>query len=173
MITLIDFSDPAEIAHWTPVDDVVMGGRSHSRLAFDPTGHALFSGCVSFENNGGFASVRRAPDTLGRDRVLAYLLEVCGDGKAYKLNLRTDDRFDGINYQHRFVPPAGRWTICRVACADFLPTWRGRVMADAPALDAARVRQAGLLIADRQEGPFALAIRAIGIETANLQPHAD
>lgn len=172
MITLIDFSDPAEIAHWTPVDDVVMGGKSRSRLAFDPTGHALFSGCVSFENNGGFASVRCAPDTLGRDRVLAYLLEVCGDGKAYKLNLRTDDGFDGVNYQCRFHPPAERWTVCRLACVDFLPTWRGRVTADAPALDPARVRQAGLLIADRQAGPFALAIRAIGIETAAPPPSA-
>ena len=31
---------------------------------------------------------------------------------------------------------------------------------DAPPLDPARVRQVGLLIADRQAGPFALAIRS-------------
>lgn len=167
MITLTDLSDPMEIARWTPVDDVAMGGRSRSRLAFDPTGHAVFSGHVSFENNGGFASVRRAPDTLGKAHVIAYLLEVYGDGKAYKFNLRTDARFDGMNYQCRFTPPAGAWTTCRLSCADFLPSWRGRVVAGAPPLDPACVRQAGLMIADGQHGPFALAIRAIGIETSD------
>jgi monofunctional biosynthetic peptidoglycan transglycosylase len=37
-------------------------------------------------------------------------------------------------------------------------------VADAPALDPAAVRQVGLLIADRQAGPFELAVRWIGME---------
>jgi len=34
----------------------------------------------------------------------------------------------------------------------------------APPLDPARVRQIGLMIADRQAGPFALAVRSIRAE---------
>jgi hypothetical protein len=56
--------------------------------------------------------------------VTAYLLDVRDDGKRYKLNLRTDHGFDGINYQVRFDLPARAWTTYRLASADFLPTVR-------------------------------------------------
>ena len=161
---LFYFSAPGSVASWNPINDGVMGGVSQSQLRFDPAGHAVFCGHVSFENNGGFASVRCQSCDLGRKDVIAYVLEVRGDGKRYKLNLRTDNSFDGVNYQAYFDPPAGSWTSCRLASADFLPSWRGRVVADAPPLDTARVQQVGLMIADRQEGPFALDVRAIAVE---------
>lgn len=163
---LFDFSDPESVVPWAPINDGVMGGMSSSRLRHDPAGHAGFSGQVSLANNGGFASVRCRPCALGRDDVAAYLLDVRGDGRRYKLNLRTDDGFDGLNYQARFDPPAGIWIICRFAAADFLPTWRGRPVPEAPPLDTGRVRQIGLMIADRQEGAFALALRSITVATA-------
>ena len=151
---------------WNPINDGVMGGVSHSQLRHDPAGHAIFTGQVSFDNNGGIASVRCQPGDFGRNEVIAYLLEIRGDGKRYKLNLRTDNSFDGVNYQARLEAPAATWTTCRLASADFLPSWRGRPVPDAPPLDTARLRQIGLMIADRQEGPFALAVRSIAVETA-------
>jgi NADH dehydrogenase [ubiquinone] 1 alpha subcomplex assembly factor 1 len=163
---LFDFSNPQSVMLWNPINDGVMGGVSQSQLRYDPAGHAVFTGQVSFENNGGFASVRCQPSDLGRKDVTGYLLEVYGDGKRYKLNLRTDNSFDGVNYQVQFDPPAGIWTTCRLASADFLPSWRGRPVPNAPPLDSVRVRQIGLMIADRQEGPFALAIRSIAAATA-------
>jgi hypothetical protein len=166
---LFDFADPAAAALWSPINDGVMGGVSSSLLRPDTAGHAVFAGHVSFENNGGFASVRCRPCDLGRECVVAYLLEVRGDGKRYKLNLRTDNGFDGINYQLRFDPPAGAWTRCRLASADFLPTWRGKPVPDAPPLDTGCLRQVGLMIADRQEGSFALAIRSIAVEIAGAE----
>lgn len=165
-MALIDFSDPKELACWSSITDAVMGGRSRSRMHFDPAGHAVFSGIVSFEYDGGFASVRRQPGDLGTARASAYVLEVCGNGKRYKLSMRTDDSFDGLNYQCGFHPPVGIWMACRLACGQFLPTWRGRILHDQPALDPTHVRQVGLLIADRQEGGFSLAIRTIGFELA-------
>lgn len=161
---LFDFSDPRPVTLWNPINDGVMGGVSHSQLRYDPAGHAVFDGHVSFENNGGFASVRCQSGDLGRKEVIAYLVEVRGDGKRYKLNLRTDNGFDGVNYQAGFSPPAGIWTTCRLAGADFLPTWRGLPVPDASPLDTARVRQIGLMIADRQAGPFRLAMRSIAAE---------
>jgi NADH dehydrogenase [ubiquinone] 1 alpha subcomplex assembly factor 1 len=163
-VTLIDFSNPLELTHWSAVNDGVMGGRSCSQMVFDPAGHGVFSGTVSFDNNGGFASVRRAPEQLGRSPLKAYVLEVLGDGKTYKFNLRVDTLFDGVNYQCRFQPPAGEWARLHLQCTDFLPTWRGRTVPDAAALDPARVQQLGFLIADRQEGSFSLAIRSISVE---------
>jgi hypothetical protein len=149
---------------WSAVDDRVMGGISSSRLRHDPAGHAVFEGVVSLEQNGGFASVRTRPMALGAPGAAAYVLEVAGDGKRYKLALRTDDRFDGIAYQASFTPRAGGWSDVRLPVADFEPTFRGRRVPDAPTLDPAAVRQTGLLIADRQAGPFELAIRSIRVE---------
>ena len=52
---LVDFANLKEIEHWSPINDAVMGGISESRLRFDPAGHVVFLGNVSFANNGGFS----------------------------------------------------------------------------------------------------------------------
>jgi hypothetical protein len=172
---LFDFTRPDAIAAWQSINDGVMGGVSEGQLHFDPAGYAVFKGNVSFENNGGFASVRCLPREFGIAGAASLALEACGDGKHYKFNLCTDDSFDGVNYQARFQPPAGTWATCRLSAADFSATWRGRPVHDAPPLDFARLRQVGLMIADRQEGTFRLAIRAISAEVvgANDDRQAD
>jgi hypothetical protein len=47
--------------------------------------------------------------------------------------------------------------------AAFRPSFRGREVQGAPALDPARIRQVGLVIAARQAGPFAVELRRIGL----------
>jgi len=161
---LFRFDSAASVTGWSAIDDRVMGGISRSRLRFDPAGHAVFEGVVSLERNGGFASVRSPAQDLGMGGGLVYRLEVRGDGKRYKLNLRTDATFDGVNYQAAFQPPADIWTQVHLPVADFIPTLRGRIVHDAPPLDPARVKQTGLMIADRQAGVFSLAVRALEVE---------
>ena len=56
--TLFLFDHPESVAAWSAIDDRVMGGVSRSALRFDAAGHAVFSGQVSPDNNGGFASAR-------------------------------------------------------------------------------------------------------------------
>jgi hypothetical protein len=158
------FAAPDSVVRWSAIDDGVMGGLSQSRLRYDPAGYAVFEGHVSLERNGGFASVRCAPQAgLGVAGAVAYVLEARGDGHRYKLNLRTDDNFDGLQYQAAVVVPAEVWTRVRLALDEFRPTFRGRVVPGAPALDPARVRQLGFMIADRQAGPFALCVRGIEV----------
>jgi hypothetical protein len=161
---LFSFEAAATVADWSAIDDRVMGGVSRSRLRHDPAGHAVFEGIVSLENDGGFASIRSHPQDLGVPGAGNYLLEVCGDGRRYKLNLRTDDSFDGVNYQAAFEAPPGEWTRVLLPVSGFHPTFRGRTVPDAPPLDPARVRQIGLMVADRQAGSFALAVRLIRVE---------
>ena len=159
--TLIDFSNPDAALPWKAIDDRVMGGASLSHLRHDPAGHAVFDGEVSFANGGGFASVRNAQFAIEPSNADGLLLEVRGDGKRYKLNLRMDDGFDGINYQTSFQPPAEDWSVVTLPLAAFEPTFRGRALVDAPPLDASKVRQIGLMIGDRQQGVFALAVRRV------------
>lgn len=161
---LFDFSLPDAAAQWSAIDDRVMGGVSRSRLQQDPAGHAVFEGVVSLEQNGGFASVRSRPGALAAPGAAAYVLEVAGDGKRYKLSLRMDDAFDSVTHQADFAPEAGRWTTVRLEMTRFRATFRGRPVRDAPPLDPGQVRQLGLLIADKQAGPFELAVRSIRAE---------
>jgi NADH dehydrogenase [ubiquinone] 1 alpha subcomplex assembly factor 1 len=163
-LDLFRFDAAASVAAWSAIDDAVMGGRSSSRLRYDPTGHAVFEGELSLQNGGGFASVRSSPLPLGVPLAQACLIEVLGDGKRYKLNLRTDDAFDGVNYQAVLDPPASTWTLLRTPLASFVPCFRGRRVVDAPPLDPAKLCQVGLMIADRQSGRFALALRSISVE---------
>lgn len=138
-----------------------MGGRSCSQFRYHPDGYAVFDGVVSLANNGGFASVRTATRALAKPDVQGYLLQVNGDGKNYKLNLRQDTAFDGINYQAEFATVPGEWIEIDLPSAAFLPRYRGRQVLSAPVLETDRVCQIGLMIAAQQAGPFSLAIRHI------------
>jgi uncharacterized surface protein with fasciclin (FAS1) repeats len=60
-VTLMDFADDSQ--RWRIVNDDVMGGISDSRFRIDG-GKAVFTGRLSLENNGGFASVRSPPEQL-------------------------------------------------------------------------------------------------------------
>jgi hypothetical protein len=162
--TLLDFDDEADAALWRPVDDAVMGGISSSTFERAEPGVARFRGNVSLENFGGFASVRTPPRDWGTAGAMAFLLRVRGDGKTYKFTVRTSDGFDGIQYQARFVAPAGAWTDVRLPVETFVPTFRGRRVPFVPSLDPAKVRALGLMISDKQAGPFALLVDRIAIE---------
>lgn len=162
--TLLDFDDPADAASWLAVGDVVMGGVSVSRFEQAGPGVARFGGNVSLENSGGFASVRTPPRDWDAAGARAFLLRVRGDGRTYKFTLRTGDGLDGIQYQARFAAPADAWTDVVLPVSDFVATFRGRRVPFAPSLDAARVRALGLMISDRQAGPFQLLVDRIAIE---------
>lgn len=160
---LYRFDTPAAVVPWQAIDDRVMGGVSASHMRHDPAGHGVFAGEVSLENNGGFASVRalaEVPETAVGAH--ACLLEVRGDGRRYKFNLRTDGGFDGITHQASFQPPAGEWAVVRLPLEGFVATWRGRPASAEPPT-AVQIKQIGLLIADRQAGPFRLDVRVIAL----------
>ncbi len=159
---LFDFSDPAAVAEWDAIDDRVMGGISSSRLKLDPAGHAIFEGNVSLERNGGFASIRSRPANRGTPGAQTCFIEARATGKRFKLNLLTDDAFDSTNYQASFTPESA-WQALHIPLANFRATFRGREVPGAPSLDPARIRHVGLMIAERQAGPFALEVRRIGL----------
>jgi len=146
---------------WQAIGDAVMGGVSRGEARVTSAGALLFTGEVSLENNGGFASIRSLPLPHALAGAAALRLEVKGDGKRYKLNLRTDAGFDGVQYQAAFDAPAGGWQTVTLPLAAFRPTFRGRPQPQAAPLDPARVVTLGLMIADRQAGPFALEVRSI------------
>ena len=161
---IVDFAAETEI--WPSINDAVMGGVSASTMVVED-GHASFRGAVSFDNNGGFASVRSRPQVRDLSAFEGLILRVRGDGKSYGFRIRISASFDGVSYQAILAPPAGEWTDAVIPFSDFVPVWRGRTVSDHPPLDPARVTTLGFIVS-RQEGRFQLDVANIrGYRTTN------
>jgi NADH dehydrogenase [ubiquinone] 1 alpha subcomplex assembly factor 1 len=164
MRILMNFDNSPQEPRWIAVNDGVMGGRSSGGPKV-VDGKLEFSGELSLANNGGFSSVR----SVGRDFDLggasAVVLRVRGDGRRYQLRLATDTQYRGItvSYGAGFDTTADEWIEVRVTLASLKPTVRGSSLSGPP-LDPSRVREIGLLIADKREGAFALAVDWIAVE---------
>lgn len=146
---------------WYEVNDGVMGGLSQSLAEYTDEGDLRFSGIVSFENNGGFASIRNSAGFLQLERSDGIKLRVKGDGKTYQFRVRTSRKFDGVSYKHAFKTMKGEWNELNLKWSDFSATFRGRKVPNAPKLVPGAIEQIGFLIADKQEGAFALMVRGI------------
>lgn len=157
---LIDFREGAS-AEWLVVNDGVMGGLSSSRIRPTDEGTGLFTGELSLENNGGFASVRCLADPRDLSEYDGLELRVRGDGRTYQLRLRTSGGFDGVAYRAFFETVEGEWTSTRLPFTDFVPTFRGRTLTDVPALDPSRIEQIAFMLADKRAGRFELEIEYV------------
>ena len=157
---LFDFSQSHTAALFHPIGDQVMGGVSTGGLEGDVRS-AVFSGSISFENQGGFASVRSKAGSWDLSLYEGIELDVRGDGLVYKLSLTTDPRYDSVVYRAPFTPSPGRWSTVRIPFGEFSPSFRGNMVPEAPPLDPSKINTFGFLISDRQEGPFRLEIKSI------------
>ncbi len=155
---LFDFQTPTNSPEWQVVNDDVMGGVSTSQFQLLTNSGAVFSGVVSLENNGGFASVRSSPVQEKLNGSDAFVFRVRGDGRRYKSTVRTETGFNAPNYQAEFTTKRGEWEEHRLSFKDFVPTFRGRVLTDLPPLNPAKVASVGFLISDQQEGAFKLEV---------------
>ena len=164
MRPIISFDDSPNQPRWIAVNDGVMGGRSLGGPAV-ADGVLQFRGELSLANNGGFSSIRTVGQGFDLSGARAVVLRVRGDGRPYQLRLATDARFRGaaVSYGGEFATKAGQWIEVRVPLDALVPTVRGYRL-DGPPFDPARVREIGLLIADKREGPFALDVDWIGLE---------
>jgi monofunctional biosynthetic peptidoglycan transglycosylase len=91
------------------------------------------------------------------------VLRVKGDGRTYQLRLATDATFRGItvSWGAGFATVEGQWTEVRIPLATLRPTVRGQPL-QGPPMDPSRIRELGLLIGDKREGPFALEVTGSG-----------
>jgi hypothetical protein len=159
--SLFDFTSATHSPAWQIVNDDVMGGVSVSRFEHATNGPAIFSGEVSLEHNGGFASVRSSPVQQQLTGLDAFVVRVRGDGRRYKFAVRIGTGFDSPLYQCAFPTKRGEWQEHHLAFKDFVPTFRGRELTGMPPLDPARIKYVGFLMADKQGGAFRLEIAFI------------
>jgi uncharacterized protein YbjT (DUF2867 family) len=139
---IFDFTNPSQDLKdsWGAVDDVVMGGVSESGIRLVEN-TAVFAGNVSTANSGGFASVRTRnfdpPFNLAGYEGVE--LRVRGDGKRYKLILRTDPKWDGTAYSYSFDTVINNWMSVRIPFADLIAVFRAKTLKDAAPLESSQI----------------------------------
>ncbi|KAF3333329.1 Complex I intermediate-associated protein 30 (CIA30) [Carex littledalei] len=164
---------------WGALDDVVMGGVSESSFQIDPTGSetggptGLFKGAVSTSNNGGFTSIRTKNLSIPED-LSAYdgiELRVKGDGRRYKLILRTSSEWDTVGYTASFDTVKDQWQTVKIPFSSLRAIFRARTKLDAPEFDPSQITALQIMFSKFEydgklnptfvEGPFELPFSSI------------
>jgi len=151
----MDFSNPNTLRDSWIVNDGVMGGVSQSSLRQDEDG-MFFEGLVSLENNGGFASMRSSVRFPQGTQLIELIAK--GDGKRYKLVLRTE-LAPRVTYVADFIA-LPTWQTYRFNLSQFKSTFRGRDV-NAPTLSFSDVIDFGILISNNQAGSFAIQLKTL------------
>ncbi|XP_024923364.3 protein HIGH CHLOROPHYLL FLUORESCENCE PHENOTYPE 173, chloroplastic isoform X2 [Ziziphus jujuba] len=164
---------------WGALDDVVMGGVSESTFQIDPKGGenggptGLFKGVVSTANNGGFTSIRTknlpVPEDLSAYDGLELRLK--GDGRRYKLIVRTSQEWDTVGYTASFDTVRDQWQSVRLPFSSLRPVFRARTVTDSQPFDPSNIISLQLMYSKFEydgklnptflEGEFQLPISSI------------
>ncbi|PAW66512.1 MAG: hypothetical protein B9S38_13570 [Verrucomicrobiia bacterium Tous-C4TDCM] len=166
--TIASFRAEDSMQSWTSVNDDVMGGVSKGGIKRSKEGTMVFSGSLSLENNGGFASVRMKPAELGLSGMSALVVKARGDGRTYWVDLRLKDQMSASSYRAYLPTAAGKWTETTLSFADFKLQTFG-IELPGKTVDPTQVASVGFTIADKKQGPFELeveAVKATGVEGA-------
>ena len=167
---IFDFDTRDSSGEWTSVNDDVMGGVSKGGFRVTDEGVLEFTGVVSMENNGGFASIRSQPGKHDLSECEGLLIRVRGDGQQYACNSRTDFAIMAGSYQQRFETKKNEWQEITLPFHDFVATSFGQVMRDAPKLDIEKIRSFGFTISDEQAGAFKLEVDWIRAVKKSSEP---
>ena len=149
-----------------------MGGVSQSKIRL-ANNQAIFSGIVSTDNNGGFASVRTRnfSTPLDLSGFEGIELKVKGDGKRYKFITRCEGKWDGIGYCYSFDTIYNFPTTIRIRFQDLIPVFRAKTVTNAARIDASKIYSLQLMLSKFEydgglnpkfeAGSFSLAIESI------------
>ncbi|QCK16787.1 CIA30 family protein [Mangrovivirga cuniculi] len=161
-IEVFDFNKNSDISGWKIVNDNVMGGVSNSQFYLNDSGHGVFIGQVSLENNGGFCSVRHSFDLNEINESSSIIIKVKGDGKRYQLRVKESSR-NPESYIHYFNT-SKKWEVIEISLDQLIPWYRGNKL-DRPNFNGDQIQEIGFLIGNKKEEDFKLMIDNITIKS--------
>jgi len=161
---LFDFASREAAKDWQTVNDDVMGGVSRSRFEITENKTLLFTGTLSLENNGGFASVRSRAKPLGLQPGDLLLVRVRGDGRNYSLNLYSAQRTLAFSYRANLPTRKAEWLEVELPLTAFRATSFGWTIPNAAVVKPEEITAVGVMISDKQAGPFHLEIAEIRVK---------
>ena len=158
---LFDFAEPAAMRGWQIEDDGVMGGVPKGTFTHAPAGHAVFSGKVSLENNGGFSSVQSYFDPIDVSSYRTAVIRVKGDGKNYRFIVESEK--DARHYYVANFETTGEWQDIEIPLRTMYPVRRGDRL-DLPDYPGKTMAQVRFMIANGRAESFQLEIGSIALK---------
>ena len=156
------FESPNPQNDWAIVNDSVMGGVSNSRVQETSDGHILFSGNLSLENNGGFASMRSRNTSLRLGPNSTLKLRIRGDGRTYNLDLRSNRTRMAGSFRASFQTTDGNWSDVTIPMDRFVAQSFGRSYPNVE-FNPSTVTSIGVTLSDKRPGTFALEIQSVEV----------
>ena len=158
MKVLFEFTGADPSPEWSATNDTVMGGVSKGKAELTKVGMD-FSGHLSLENNGGFASVHTGVD-LDLSDYSGIRLKVLGDGRIYQLRFESDalhrQRWP-VSFCGDFETVDGEWIEVFISFSELSQTWRG-LRLSGHSFSKDDIRRIAFMLADGQAGDFALKV---------------
>ena len=157
---IFDFGSDVNLKNWYIVNDDVMGGFSSATITVNKSGHGVFSGKISLDNNGGFASVRHnLKNYISKDNTINIVLK--GDKKIYQLRIK-ENNYDYHSYVYNFTT-SGKWEVVSINLNDMYPSYRGRKL-NSQNFNGKQINQISILISNKVVENFSLLIDKLYID---------
>jgi len=138
---------------WRIVNDGVMGGLSSSKATIKDD-KIIFSGNVSLENNGGFASLRSPVKDYNFEKFSGIEIKIKGDGKRYSVSMKETTYFNGYFYTSSFETKKDEWIVVRIPFNEFKLYYFGQETNSNKKIPLNNIKEISLLIGDKQAGEF-------------------
>ena len=155
-----------ESTNWGTLNDTVMGGRSTATIE-ELDSDIVFSGTVSLENNGGFASMRTI-EPVDLSAQTTVQIQLSGSNVPVQFVVWMGQGAN-LYYAKEVTVQTG---IQSLNFVDFIPKSYGRVVTASSLMREERSQvSVGLLVADGYEGDFSLRLEQLDFindETARL-----
>ncbi len=142
---------------WRIVNDGVMGGLSSSEANVSDE-RIIFSGNLSLENNGGFASLRSPIKNYNFEDFSGFEIRVKGDGKRYSISMTETSYFTGYLYTCPLETKKDEWIVARIPFKEFKLYNFGKETNSSKQIPLHNIKEVSLLIGDKQKGLFNIEI---------------
>ena len=154
----IDFGSQDDQIRWRVVNDGVMGGLSTGSVTYYETSMA-FSGRVSLENNGGFASIRSSYRERDLSTYTQVKIRYRSKDYDFGLSLNKDRRFWIPNYKQNLSQTNWEWETVQFDLLDFKEYYIGRPTGNKISKkELAQIIQIGFISNEKRAGDFNIEI---------------
>ena len=152
----IDFNKQTQ--DWETIVDGVMGGKSEGKVTLKKE-TLLFTGNISFQNNGGFSSLRNKYGKYDLSGYQEVEIRYRNLGQAFNMTLETSEYWFQPYFKKLLGGEENDWSTLNIPLDEFQKTQVGRKHSDkATKEDLSKVIRFGFINAGKKEGPFELEI---------------
>ena len=169
---IASFESPESTEIWRSVNDNVMGGVSRGDFTRTKQGTLRFKGSLSLQNGGGFASIRTLPREMNLGGATGIVVKARGDGRTYRVQLRTDrtDNRIATSYRANLPTVKGKFNEVLIPFSDFKLQSFGTINPNGTPVDPAAINSIGFSIADKKAGPFEFELKSVSAYQGEIKP---